>query len=116
MIKAILHYSTHSAKHKTFSKLMEFADERHLMNVINKANREGKKIIGHTLVDDKPCVWVLSDEFYDEGKPLHEIPNSFFHEFGKKYSIEEFEALFNTPPELSEFSQVTHYIRFQNIK
>lgn len=91
---------------------MEFNDDKHLENFLNKANREGKKIIGHEVISN-PCVWYLkSDEWNGPG---HKVPINFAREYGKKYTIQEFQDKFNSIQTKESFL-LDGYIVFDNIK
>lgn len=45
MIKVRVDYATKSAKYPRFSKELDFNDEKHLQNFLEKANREGRKLL-----------------------------------------------------------------------
>ena len=112
MIKVKIDYATKSSKYPRLSKVLEFNDEKHLENYINKANREGKKIIG-TEILSSPCVYYLdAEDWVGDGLPS----DDYLYEHGRKMTIEEFQQAFNFPEEFGGVSQVNGYIVFKNIK
>ena len=86
---------------------MEFNDEKHLENFLAKANREGKKIIGHEIISN-PCVWIVERQ---SGMPKS-IPVNYAREYGLKSSIEHFEELINK----GDFDFEKFIVKFDNIK
>lgn len=93
-LKYRVDYSTHSTAHKSFSRIMEFNDQKHADNFFAKSNREGKKIISMDLIEDEPynVVYVLNadDIIGDQMASLR-----LARELGDKYFIKEFERTIN---------------------
>ena len=113
MIKVRVDYSTHSKMHKVFSKEYEFNDDKHLENFLNKANREGKKIIGHEVLSN-PCVWYVNKNSVHEKKNVAPSLN-YARQYGQKFTIQEFQDKFNSAQTEESFF-VDGYIVFDNIK
>lgn len=85
---------------------MEFNDDKHLENFLNKANREGKKIIGHEILSE-PCVYIVPVK---EGMPKN-LPIKYAREYGTKMTIEKFQQMCNDLEVIKD-----GYVVFDNIK
>lgn len=111
-MKVRIDYATLSSKHPRNSVVLEFNDKKHLENYMKKANREGKKIIGHEIISS-PCVYYLdAEKWVGDGLPSM----NYVKEYGTKFRIDEFQNAFNFPAEFGGISQENGYIFFDNIE
>lgn len=109
-MKVRIDYASKSVKYPRFSKELDFTDEKHLQNYLDKANREGKKIIGHEIISN-PCVYFVHISKAKDGEP----PSlNYAKEFGVKYTIKEFQNAFNGLK--TGIEQDNGFIIFDNIK
>ena len=90
---------------------MEFNDNKHLENFLNKANREGKKIIGHEVISN-PCVWYIKSN-HNDGVEAPSL--NYARQYGQKFTIQEFQDKFNSV-DTEEGFLLDGYIVFDNIK